>query len=503
LVAGTENSKSYGQILKSTAIFGGSSVINIAIGIIRTKILAVLLGPAGVGLMGMYSSIMNTTSGLAGMGLSSSGIREIADAEASGDAIRIASARQALRLATLAFGGVGALSLLLLCLPISKGVFGDAKHAGAVAWLSLGVAFSIFDGSQGALLNGLRRINDMARASIFGSIVGLAIASALIWGLRERGIALYLVAVTVTSYTVSYYFVRRLRLVSISADFIKIRSTINTLLSLGAVFMLSGLIYRGSQLLVRLIIVRTLGIEANGIFQAAITVTNIYLGLVLSSMAADYYPRLTGAASDQKLSNQLINEQTEVALLLGGPLILGMLAFAPLIIPLFYSAKFTGAIDILRWQLVGDIFKIVSWPLGFLVLARGMKRWFLLTESLWNVFFPIIVWVGIRRFGLGVTGIGYMLCYILHLCVMYLVAKWTNNFSLTLKNHKILLILVTLAVLTTLAAQSLAWLGYGIGLCAIIGFGWYATRSLNSSVGDGIAVRILLKFRVLLRLTNR
>ena len=51
----TEATASYHRILRSTSIIGGASFINIAIGVLRTKVLAVLLGPAGVGLASLYT----------------------------------------------------------------------------------------------------------------------------------------------------------------------------------------------------------------------------------------------------------------------------------------------------------------------------------------------------------------------------------------------------------------------------------------------------------------
>ena len=50
--------KSYREIFRSSAIIGRASLVKIVIGIIRVKVLAVLLGPAGVGLMRLYQSIM-------------------------------------------------------------------------------------------------------------------------------------------------------------------------------------------------------------------------------------------------------------------------------------------------------------------------------------------------------------------------------------------------------------------------------------------------------------
>ena len=59
----------YGQILKSSALMGGSTVANIAVSVVRAKAMALLIGPAGVGLVGLHTSILNLTHSVAGMGI--------------------------------------------------------------------------------------------------------------------------------------------------------------------------------------------------------------------------------------------------------------------------------------------------------------------------------------------------------------------------------------------------------------------------------------------------
>jgi len=107
LASGAEK-HTYGQILKSSALVGGSSVLNIAIGIVRTKAMAMLLGPAGFGLFGLYGSIANLTQSIAGMGVNGSGVRQIAEAAGSGDKVRIGQTTAVLRRRSIVLGLLGA-----------------------------------------------------------------------------------------------------------------------------------------------------------------------------------------------------------------------------------------------------------------------------------------------------------------------------------------------------------------------------------------------------------
>src|SRR5215831_17357623 len=133
----------YGQILKSSALIGGSSVLNIGIGIVRTKAMAVLLGPAGFGLMGLYGSITDVAVSFAGMGVNSSGVRQIAEAAGSGDDKRIARTVTVLRRTAVLLGILGAGLLVIFCRQVSALTFGTDEHAGAVALLSLVVFFRL------------------------------------------------------------------------------------------------------------------------------------------------------------------------------------------------------------------------------------------------------------------------------------------------------------------------------------------------------------------------
>ena len=114
---------SHRQIYRSSAIIGGATVINIVIGIVKVKVLAVLLGPAGVGLMGLYQNIIGLASTLAGCGLDSSGVRQLA-ASADEEAT-LAIVRRALWRANLVLGLAGMALLWLLREPVAVWVFGD------------------------------------------------------------------------------------------------------------------------------------------------------------------------------------------------------------------------------------------------------------------------------------------------------------------------------------------------------------------------------------------
>jgi len=153
---------SYSTILKSSAQIGVSQVLVIAIGIIRAKVMAILLGPAGFGLMGLYQSIVDLAASAGGMGVGSSGVRQIAAAAGSDDRTKIAQTVTALRSTSLVLGGLGAALLAVFAKQVSTLTFGDTTHTWAIIFVAAAVFFRIVTAGQNALIQGLRRVSDLA-----------------------------------------------------------------------------------------------------------------------------------------------------------------------------------------------------------------------------------------------------------------------------------------------------------------------------------------------------
>ena len=63
-------------LLRSMFIIGSAKSINILILMLRMKAVALLLGPAGVGVLALYSNFKEVVTQIASMGIATSGVRE-------------------------------------------------------------------------------------------------------------------------------------------------------------------------------------------------------------------------------------------------------------------------------------------------------------------------------------------------------------------------------------------------------------------------------------------
>ena len=477
---------SYRQILRSSSIIGGASVINIVVGLLRMKAAALLLGPAGVGLVGLLQNMLGTAAGIAGLGVGNVGTRQIAEASASGDVQAVAATRRALFWLTLALAVLGALLFWLLRGELAARVLGEGARARDVGWLALGVGLTVAAASQSALLNGMRRIADLARISIGSALLSTLVAVAAVWHWGEGGILAFVLAAPAASFLLGHWYVAKLgRLHAPRSPLPQLVAQWRVMLRLGAAFMASGLVVNLGQLLVRTLIQHDAGAEALGHFQAAWLISMTYLGFVLGAMGTDYYPRLTAVIREPEQVNRLVNEQTEVALLLAGPAFLGMLALAPWVIQLLYSSEFADAAVILRWQVLGDVLKVAAWPLGFILLAAGEGRIFMLSESLAIGVFVALVALLLPRLGVASTGVAFLGMYVAYLPLVHLLARRRTGFRWQASVRRRLGVLLAASALVASVGAWQPTIGAALGVPVALAIGMHGLARLGHMAGLG------------------
>ena len=489
----TGGKHTYGQILKSSALIGGSSVVSIAIGIIRTKAMAVLLGPAGVGLLGLYGSIADLAASVAGMGVNSSGVRQIAEAVGSGDQGRIARTAIVLRRASVALGLISVVLLVALSEPIAKLTFGDSQHAAGVALLSIAVLFRLVSDGRAALLQGMRSIADLAKMGVLGALFGTLISIPLVYFFREDGVVPSLVLAAAMTLATAWWFARKVEIQTTSMTISQAGEELGALLKLGAVFMASGVMMMGVAYAIRIFVTREVGIDAAGLYQCAWAIGGLYVGLILQAMGADFYPRLTAVAKDNSECNRVVNEQAQVSLLLAAPGVLATLTFAPLVIALLYTAHFAGAVPLLRWLCLGVTLRVISWPMGYIIIAKGNRRLFFLSEAAWTVVHVGLAWICVRSFGLDGAGIAFFGSYVFHCFLIYAIVRRLSGFRWSTENTKtgILSLFVVGVVFGGFSAIP-PLLAMGLGTVAVAASSIYSLRVLlRLSSSDRIPTPLL------------
>lgn len=449
------------KILRAVLSIGLSSVAMLLLSAVRAKVVAVELGATGVGILGIVTTSVVLASTLLGAGLGASGVRAVAsspDQDGHRSVVQVAVVRGSVLLAVVAGPAVG----------LGWWAWGDRVIPGSATqgfapWLALAVVATIGTAGASALLNGLGRIGALASSGALGSVAGTLVFLGAMqlsdrWGLVSAFAAVPLMtglvsgALAWSTYPRGLHVPRALWVPQLAR-----------MLVLGLAVSSSVILTNASQLLARVWVSHELGIVQAGYLQATLAMGAVYLGFVLSALGAEYYPRISALHDDRTRLNRAANDQIRVVLVLGGPIILWAIATAPWLLYLLYSAEFQVAQTLLRLLLVGDVFKLVGWCVGYLFLARDARLKFFLAELSWNAFFLAVLIPLVHR-GTEAAGYAYVAAYFLYAIVSLLLAHHETGFVPARTSRRT----IAWVSLASLATFSFAELGSVLGQAAAL-----------------------------------
>lgn len=468
--------------LRAIGLMGSASAANLVIGLVRMKIVALLVGAAGVGLLGIFQNFMTAAAALGGLGLATAAPREIAAQSAANGPAGEALAKRAVVTASVGLGLLSAILIFVLRNPIASAVFGSVSYGSAIAWLGIGVGLSIIYAGQSGLLSGLQRIGDLAQVTLFGAVLGSIVGVAAIWLIPAAGILIYVISAPAAAVVVAALYALRLpRLARSNADGASLVGIWRDLITLGVATMAGSFVAAAGPLLVRIAIGDRMGLHELGLFQASWSLAAVYLAIVLQAMSADYFPRLTRDIDDPAAATAAVNAQTKIALLLGGPVILAIMGGAPLILHLLYASEFQAAASMLRWQMLGDVLKLMSWPLGFVLLASRRGMVFLAVELLGTAVFVGGTLLLLERFGFVAAGVSYALMYAIYLPALFAICRRQIGFSWEGRVLRDAALLFATAGLVLLIASYGDWPGIVAGGLSASVFGVRALAHLRAA----------------------
>ncbi|WP_303317679.1 O-antigen translocase [Flavivirga abyssicola] len=488
-----EDKKSYRSIMKATSLFGGVQFFNIIIAIIRSKIIAILLGPGGMGIAGLLSSSLGLISSLTNFGLGTSAVRDIAAAYETGNQNRISKVSSIFRRLVWLTGLLGAILTLIFAQTLSNLTFGNTEYTMAFMWLSCTLLLNQLTSGQGVLLQGTRKLKYLAKANMVGSLIGLLITVPLYYYYGIDGIVPAMIMASISSLIITWYFSRKIDIKKIAVTREETILEGKGMLKMGFMLSLSGLITMAASYIVRVFISNTGGIDDVGLYNAGFTIIGTYVGLIFSAMATDYYPKLSGVANDNQKATLLINQQAEIGILILAPILTVFLIFINWVIVILYSTKFVEVSDMVHWSALGMYFKVASWSIGFILLAKGASTVFFWSELLANIYIVLFNLIGYNYLGLDGLGISFLVSYICSLIQIYFIANYKYKFTFNLVFYKIFSFQLILGIISFLIIKltPTPW-AYIIGLPFIFVSCWYSFKELDNRLN---LKEIISKFR--------
>jgi O-antigen/teichoic acid export membrane protein len=480
----TEQQSSYRQIMKATSLFGGVQVFNIAIQVIRSKFVAVLLGPNGMGISGLLYSTINLIKGFTDFGLGTSAVKDIAAAQGSGNQTKIATTSIVIKRLVWVTGTLGAVVTMALSSWLSQLTFGNHNYTYAFIWISITLLFNQLSSGQMVLLRGMRRLQDLAKANLAGSTLGLIATVPLyyVWGIE--GIVPGIIVTSVISLFLSWYFSHKIKIDRVKISYSQTLNDGKEMLNMGFMISLSTTMAVITSYVVRIFIRHQGGTDQVGFYNAGFTLLDTYVGLIFTAMSTDYYPSLTAVAHSNKLAKDAINQQIEIAILILAPIIIGFLVFINWVVILLYSTKFMAINKMIYWASIGVLFKAPGWAIAFILLAKGTAKLFFWNELIAKLYFLGLNIAGYFFFGLTGLGISYMIGFILYLIQVFILSKRKFEFSFSKELLRIFMIQLLLVIGSFLTVRLLkSPFSYLFGLVIILLSCWYSYKELDRRIG--------------------
>jgi len=402
----------FARILRSSALMGGAQTVTLGMAFLRSKLIAVLIGPAGIGLMGVFNAFNANVSTVVGWGIGTSAVRTVAGAPECDKARKVAAVRTfGRRLAWAGFLGV-----LILVLPVGYLTFKSQEYALELLIAGLAVPCIVATGMWSALLQAGGHIGSIAKTQMTSSVVGLLLGLPFIYFFGSLGIAL---SILLAALATAYVTWRAATKLSPATQSEVTSPDLRELLHLGVALQLGAVLGAVSTYLVRVLILRShgadlaAGLADAGYYQAAFAVTGSLPGVIFSATSSDFYPRVA-AAKDEDEARLITEKQIQASLLLATPILVGLLTMGPVAIRFLYAKGFEPAVPLLDWFVWAIFCFLMGWPLGFWLTARGSKRSVAVFQSLSYFLMVALGLLLIPVYGVTGASAGYLGCGIIY-----------------------------------------------------------------------------------------
>ena len=476
---------SHKKIYKTTLLFSLVKVFQILVGIIRNKVIAILLGPEGIGIIGILTSTVSLLQKGSSLGVAQSAVRDVSEAKSLEDFSKYSRIISLTKQVVIFTGLFGCVLTIVISPLLSEWTFGNNSYTLAYLWLAIVVGLNILAEGQLAILNGIRQLRQLAKASVMGSVVGLVSSTPLYYFYGKSGIVPSLIIAAIASVIFSSYFVSKIKYNKAKLPLKEIYNEASPMIKMGIALMFVGFLGLGFELIIASYIRSHGGLEIVGFYRAGTTIISSYFGIVLTAMTTDYYPRISSVHFDNIKLQEELNRQSEVGLILIFPIAVLFVFLSPLFIQLLYTKEFIETISYTDFAILGTILVVCSNNMGMILLAKQDARTFTVYSLIHQLLFIPIYIILYNYYALLGLGIAFLTNVFVQLLVYCLINKF--KYDIKFKLYKMLIIVFTTVLLTILFRKiETIEIKYFFGFLAFIFSCVYSYKRINEVMNINI-----------------
>lgn len=414
----SKEKQEYKGIFQSTFLFGFVQVFNILIKVGLNKCAATFLGTQGIGIIGIFQSVSDILKTFFGLGVSQSAVRDVSKANQDGDKKEISKIISVTHKVIFFTALLGGIFTVVFSSYLSIWSFRNESYAKLFILLALVVFLNILSEGQLAILKGMRKLKELAKATVWGSLAGFISGVPFYYFLRNDGIVPTFLAVAISMVFFSTYYVRKIKYEKIKLTIKEVSSESSNMVKMGVALMLVTFIGMLSQYVIKIFIEKTTSLSMAGIYHAGLTMISSYFGIVITAMSTDYYPRISAVYDDNKELTVQLNRQTKVGLILVTPLIVIFMFLMPFFVQLLYSSSFSIVTQYMQYAIFWVVLIIVSNPIDMILIAKQNTKVFIAATIVYRIIGLGISLLGYKYYGLQGLGVAMMLMGVLHIILM-------------------------------------------------------------------------------------
>ena len=444
----------YDHVVKYTGLFGGVQGLGLLTSIVRNKLVAELLGPAGMGLINLYNAATTLVSNSTNFGIPFSAVRHVSELYGKDDEKALSDFIQVVRTWSIATGLLGMLVCMLFSPLLSIYYSDNTIEWLSFVWVSPMVGLMAISAGELAILKGTRRLRRVALQSLLNSLFALIISVPLFYFWGEKAILLSLVLVALSSMLTTVFFSFKCYPFSLRYGIKKSYTEGKKMVSLGTAFILAGILGSAVEALIRAYMVRAGSQVDVGMYSAGYMITVTYASMVFTAMETDFFPRLSAVNDEVEKMNVLVNRQIEASVLLVSPMLSALLVALPIMLSLLYNEEFLPVIGMAQCAILGMYMRAVALPISYISLAKGRSRVYLFTEAVYDVVAVLLIIMGYSHGGLRGAGIALSLAATFDLALVWFTARKKYGFQMFGKALKMLALQLPFGILTFVVTTS-------------------------------------------------
>lgn len=410
--------------------------MNVLVNLVRGKIVVQILGAAGIGISTLFHNSAELIQQYSMLGINVSAVRDISQAkdEASPEVLSatVGLVRRLMRFSAL----FGLLSTLLFAFWLTDYFFADSTYLPFVMMMSVAIMFNIMGAGEYTILQGMRRYKHIALSSTIPPLCGLLMGVPIYLLMGVDGIVPAMITMSVVYYVAVRYLSRRALRNTPPPPRVGLRTMWTQgkgILQFGIVMTIAGLLGTVTTFSISAFI-KLVGSDADlGLYASANTITLQYITLVFSAMAANYYPMLANVVhKSMKEAHVLVNQESEVVLLVITPISMLIVLTAPVLIYVLLKSDMMPIQGIVRFMGLAAFFRGFCFAMDYISLSKGDKKFFFWLEGVWS---------NVKTFSLlalfyylyGLDGLGYavLLSAMVDAAVSFIANRWRYGFRMS------------------------------------------------------------------------